>query len=158
MNIIGNWLDRVDTPEGKEGYIKTYGHCPFETIVNHELFHLTRIFPDKYRFLAILEYDGEISQIFALEDNEHLMVYSAGACGGIFNTDGQAFVKLIRECKQIGMWVVDNSPYDLTDEMWEEDMDEITKEEVLNNLNSLLKTNGLKIKASNDNVLYVRQL
>lgn len=158
MYIYGSdWHYRVDTEEGLKQFEDLYEQSPYKIIVEHEVFNITRIFPDEYRHVAFIEGDGEVNCVFTLKDNEHLMVYSGVGGGSIFNTDGMAFVRLIRDCKQVAMWSVDNSPFDYNDEEFE--IREINIEDILNNIeNAILESTEGEFTVDRNNTLIVGQL
>ncbi|MNJ90399.1 hypothetical protein D3C87_79950 [compost metagenome] len=116
-----NWNNRVDTEEGAKKFEDLYEMSHYKMMVEYEVFHITRVFPKQYQHIAFVESDGDVNCVYTLKENEHLMVYSDGCMGddAVFNTDGIAFVSLIRDCKQVAMWSVDQSPYDYTEEEYD---------------------------------------
>lgn len=162
MYIYGpNWNDRVDTEEGAKKFQDLYDMSHYQMIVDYEVFHITRVYPKQYKHIAFIESDGEVNCVFTLKDEEHLMVYSDGCMGdeAVFNTDGIAFIELVRDCKKVAMWSVDQSPYDYKDE--EYDLHEIKKEEVLKNVEVAVISsieNDESCKFDPEKVLIVGQL
>jgi hypothetical protein len=157
MYIIGKWCPRVDSGKGLEYFKSLYKTTYQEMIRKYRLDHITELTNKTISFLVFPEYDGDINQIFVLQDEDTVKVYSEGRLsdeGRIFNTDGMAFFTLIKEEKEIATWCVENSPYDLTDE----DFDELDKPTLLNTIRKSLKANNLDFEVTNTNVLFVRQL
>jgi hypothetical protein len=163
MYVFGpDWNDRVDTEDGAKRFENLYKMSHYKMIVNHETFHITRIFPNKYQHIAFIEgMDGSANCVFTLKPGEHLMVYSSGCMGdnAVFNTDGIAFVRLIRDCKEVAMWAVDQSPYDYTDEDY--DNHELDREEVMENIRKAIKESvegEMEYEVTSENTLIVGQL
>lgn len=159
MIIIGNWLKRVDTVEGRARFKGTYNMDYFEYMIEHEVTHITRLFAPKTAHVVIMEYDGSFNQVFSLYSNEHLEVHSDGCmCDKqrIFNTDGIAFIRLVRDCKVQGTFCLENSPFDMEDNDWN-DFD-ISKEEIFEKLNIMLSERNAQFPATIDNTIFVRQL
>lgn len=156
MKTIGNWFDRVDTPEGIEKFQKNYKYHPVDYMERYQVDYLTELKVPTVCYIAILEYDGTFNQIFALEEGETINAYSSGCMadeGRIFNTDGMAFMTLVRDGQNIATFCLENSPYDAEDD----DFDEMSKEEVLENLNEVLGRDFTQ-PATESNTLFVRQL
>lgn len=86
MKIFGKLCNRIDTNAGKEKFMKFYDIDPYQYVFEYELFHVTRIFPKQFKYVAFLESDSKPRQVFVLEDEEHLMVYN-DIESEIFNTD-----------------------------------------------------------------------
>jgi hypothetical protein len=163
MDIIGNWLNRVDDDEGLKYFESLYDISPYQMIVDHQIFHITRLFPEKVQHVVFMEYDGDINGIMSLNPGEHLMVYSDGCMaeeGRVFNTDGMAFIELVRDCKKVAMWSVENSPYDMVKDDWEEDMDgeDFTYQDALEAVREELKKHDIDKEVTESNVIFVRQL
>lgn len=159
MLIIGNWLKRVDTEEGRAKFKGTYDMDYFEYMIEHDVTYVTRLFAPKIAHVVILEYDGGINQVFSLTSKEHLEVYSSGCMSDkerVFNTDGMAFMRLVRDCKVQGTFCLENSPFDMEEDDWEH-MDS-SKEEVFEKLNTMLSTRNAEFSATPENTIFVRQL
>lgn len=161
MRILGKWLTRVDTPEGRELFKQLYDKDFYEMMIRHDVTHISHIFPDIIRHVVFVEYDGTFNQVFSLDDGDHLLVYSDGCMsdkGCHFNTDGIAFFCLVRGGEIIGWYSVENSPYDLCEDDW--DLDD-SCEELTVQLRAMLDVydypDTTKV-VTNSNVLFVRQL
>ena len=158
MYIIGNWCPRVDSGEDVEYFKSLYNATYQEIIRDYKLNHITHLTNKAISFLVFLEYDGGINQIFVLEDGDKLIVYSEDCMankGRIFNTNGMAFFTLVKEGKEIATFCADNSPYDLTeDEFQDEGFD---KPFVINKIRESLERNNVDIEVTDTNVLMVRQ-
>lgn len=159
MKVIKSWLSQVNLPEFREEFAHLYGMDFYEYMIRYSVTHISYPHPDVIRHVAFLEYDGTINQLFSLEDDEHLMVYSSGCMaheGKFFNTDGIAFMVLVREGKRVATFSVENSPYDLE----ESDFDELdqSKSDILQEIRKLLEANSCTIPVTDSNVLFVQQL
>ena len=157
MYVIGKWCTRVDSGKDVEYFKSLYKSTYQEIIKRYRLDHITELTNKNITFLVFPEYDGAVNQIFVLQDGDTVKVYSEGRLadeGRIFNTDGMAFFSLIKEGKETATWCVDNSPYDLTDD----DFDELDKPTLLNTVRESLKANNLDFEVTDTNVLFVRQL
>lgn len=158
MIIIGNWLKRVDTVEGRAKFKGTYDVDYFEYMIEHQVTHITRLFAPKTAHVVILEYDGSMNQIFSLSSQEHLEVHSHSSVSDkrVFNTDGMAFMRLIRDCEVKGTFCLENSPFDMEEDDWQ--YMEYSKEKVFEKLNALLSDRNAEFTATEDNTIFVRQL
>lgn len=159
MQIIGKWLRRVDTPEGRESFKKSYNVDFYEYMIRNEVTHITRLFPDNIKYIVFLD-SYSIYQIFVLEDKDHLMVYSSGCMAKekrVFNTDGMAFMSLVRDCEVKGTFCIENSPYDQEKGDWETEI-EMTHKEGVSKVNAMLLDKKLPQTATKKNTLFVRQL
>lgn len=156
MRVIGQWLDRVDTHEGYKEFENSYDMSYFEAIVQHELFNITRMQAKDKRHIVFLEHDGDFNQILTLDDGDLVYVYN-DIEDTVFNSDGFAFIRVFNDSNDIGAFSVENSPYDMTPEEIQKDMD-VDPEEILVNLNKKLKENSVEHIATFENTLFVCQL
>lgn len=159
MQIIGKWLKRVDTDEGRAEFKKFYDVDFYEYMINHEVTHITRLFPQNIKYIVFLD-SYSIYQIFALEEKDHLMVYSSGCIAKekrIFNTDGMAFMRLVRDGEIKGTFCIENSPFDQEKNDWEEDLG-FTHKAGIDKVNTMLNDKGLPMESTKKNTLFVRQL
>jgi len=119
------------------------------------------------RNIVVLEvHDGSINQVFSLENEDEMFkVYSEGCCGGIFNTDGAAFIQYLKGGGQQAVYMIDNSPYDVG--MYEDDWyefsrdDDFSREIAIQELNLFLRNRGVDIHThpiTAENTVFVTQL
>jgi hypothetical protein len=171
MKIIGKWLPRVDTPEGREQFKKKYSVDYYEYMIEHEVTSIKRLFYKNCKFIVILESDNTFNQVFVLEEQDHVMVYSEGCLNDkfYFNTDGMAFMSLVRDCEKKATWFLENSPYDHEEDDWEEphepdpdediiDDSDMSKEGAFKRLRELLITHNINETVTDTNVIFVNQL
>lgn len=163
MIIIGNYFDRVDTPEGLAQYNSMYKIDYKDHIENSgsrgQGDGITILKTPDYRYVARIDYDGEIYQLFVIEDGDEMIVYTDGCMqqeGRVFNSDGHAFFTIKENGQETGTYHVSNSPYDVVDEAWEE-MD-LSKEEFIKNVKKLLSSNNLPDLISETNIVFVTEL
>jgi hypothetical protein len=160
MKIFGKCCERIDSDQDKLNFKKMYSLDPYQFIFDHELFNITRIFPNKFRYIAFLEYDASPRQVFVLDDDEHLMVYN-DIKGEIFNTDQIAFFSLIKNCERVSTFYTDSSPYSFTlkNKDCVEEL-EVPVKEILSSINSFCSNSEIKIEipANIKNTLIVRTL
>lgn len=158
MKIFGKLCNRIDTKEGKEKFIHFYNIDPYQYIFEYELFNVNRIFPNKFKYIAFLESDSEPRQVFVLEKEEHLMVYN-DIESEIFNTDSMAFFSLIRECKRIGTFCTEHSPYSFSLDNQEcLDSECFNSEEIIQNITDFCSSDSSDEVPNMNNVLVVRAL
>jgi hypothetical protein len=121
MKVMGKKLLRVDTPEGKIDFQKRYGISAWQVIVDYDLETLHLRASDTLKHIAVMGHKSSIAQTFTLGLHDHLIVYSEQCHDRIFNTDGMAFMRLLRDDRDdpeetVAMWCLENSPYDLMEE------------------------------------------
>lgn len=175
MFVYGiDWLDRVDTEWGSREFQDLYQISVWEYIVRYELFNINHISSNKYRHIVFLEgADSSINCLLSLtneDKREHLVIYNNVGEEHIFNTDGMAIIRLIRDSKDVAMFVVDNSPYDIKnndeDNEFLESEYETTRQKVIDKINKILENNKEcfpeksqePYKATIENTLIVGQL
>lgn len=161
MDVIGKSLLRVDTAEGKAYFNDVYEVSVWQVIVDGELdvFHLTLC--DTFKHIAVVGYQGAIDQTFTLDTDDHLIVYSEARCEGLFNTDGMAFIRLVKEDKvdeTIAMWCLRNSPYDLSEEDLAVESGKNDAQEMVAKVNAYLAMYQLEQDASLTNTVFVKML
>lgn len=118
MKVHGKWLTQTTDAKQLEWFVDLYEMTPEQIIKDYKL--EVRSVPENIKLIVFPEYDGSINQIFEIEDGDMIFVWGGGCCGTIFNTDGIAFMDLVRDDKVIAQWVMDNSPYEMNDDDLEE--------------------------------------
>lgn len=166
MHVIGEWCPRVDTPEGSAKFQEDYDLTPDEYIVKYDLTNITTFTNKNKTHIAFVEYDGTINQLFTLKDGESIEVCADARLSYLeraFNSDCISFFHLIRNGEKVATFYAENSPYDMEEEHFEvekEDFDDncYTKKSLINNVQNLLLKSNFQIPATEDNILFVRQL
>ncbi len=159
MKMIGESFWRIDTHEGAKEFLEQYDISPYQYIFEHENFHITRIFPENYQFIALLDWEGKPENILYLEEKDHLMVYNTIE-GEIFNSDGMTFFSLIQDCKRAGTFCIENSPYSYQLKSQEDIASDLDSsiEDVLQNIIHYCEELSIECCPNKENVLIVRQL
>ena len=109
------------------------------------------------KIIAYAEYDGEIRQMFVLDEGDEVVIHTSLNYGenGFFNSDGFAFFTLHSGGKE-KEYVLDNSPYSFKE--GDEDSDEDVLAEAFPNIEKLLKESNLNIEYNRSDVLLLREL
>lgn len=158
MKIIGNWLTDLNDPAGKKYFEQMYKRTWQDLLIDYEVFNVAKLSSPLVKHIVFLEHDGSVNQIFVLEENDHVIVYSG--CGGekgrYFNTDGIAFMRIRSGDKYVGAYAIDSSPYDYTFEEAAEETG-ILAEDVLLHINKRLAESGCD-SATVENIVLVQQL
>lgn len=145
MKVIGKWLGRTDTPEGKAWFEDFYEITIPDLIKDYELEPIT--VPDGIMAIVFPEYDGTINQTFLIDEGETVIAYSEGCHDTVFNTSGMVVMELWRDGGRVAQWVIENSPYEMSRQDFEEE--EIDLDEIFAKL-----PDGLTM----ENTIFVRQL
>lgn len=116
MIIVDRWLDRVDTNTGMKEFLETYDMTPDEMIRDYDLEHIK--VPSHIKAIVFEDY-----QTFIIEEGDEVFVWSQGCYDTVFNTSGIAFMELHRDGEMKSRWSIENSPYELTKQDFEEDED-----------------------------------
>lgn len=155
MLVFGKCVNRVDQGQDRDFFIEMYKQTPREYGFSAEMFNKTALWPEDVRYIAFVDYEGQIEQVFYIEDKEHVNVYN-DIPGTIFNTDGMALFTLIRDCKEVAMWATNHSPW--SDRLCDlDDNYEFTIEPVLERLKIFI--NGkTEFEPTPENVLIVQTL
>lgn len=116
MIVNRKWLDRVDGKENIKEFADAYDMTPDSMIVVYELERIK--VPDNIKLIVFpCEYSKDkFQQTFQIEDGDEVYCWSEGCYGTVFNTCGIAFMELEREGEVIARWVIENSPYEMTDD------------------------------------------
>lgn len=114
MKIYGKWLTQTDTVSGRNYFEDMYEMTVQDLILDYKLDR--RAFPEGKNVLVLLEYDGLINQAFIFEEGDEVFVWGQGCCDTVFNTDGIAVMEVFNQGDKLGEWVLDNSPFELSDD------------------------------------------
>jgi hypothetical protein len=175
---VGNWLCRAD----EVGLAEAVGYNSFramyldggeyqnwqDVVQAYDLEEVTTFTFNKIRNIVVLEIaNGGINQVLSLEnEDETFTIFGDGRCGGIFNTDGAAFIQYKKGGVERAVFMIDNSPYDVSEEdEWYEftcsrDKD-MTRDIALQELNLFLRNRGVDIHQNpftSENTIFVTQL
>lgn len=120
MKVIGKWLTETSKESDFKWFVDLYEKTPEQIIKDYELERF--VVPEHIKAIILPEYDGDINQIFIIEDGDEVVVLAQGRCDSIFNTDGIAFMELHDKAtgKMRFQWTLDNSPYEMNDDDLEE--------------------------------------
>jgi hypothetical protein len=161
MQVIGKKLMRIDTDKGQKDYLYFYENSCWENIVSGDYETIKKTLTDTFKYVVVMDYPDSIEQIFVLEDDDILIIYSEARCDGLFNTDGLAYMRLVKKDdpeKTVAMWCLENSPFDYdVDETGSENKN-MTPEILMQHLNVSLKHYGLSENATRENSVFVRML
>lgn len=145
MRVIGKWLERTDTPEGQAWFEDFYEMTIPELIKDYELEPIT--VPAGIMAILFPEYDGTMNQAFLIDEGETVIAYSEGCYDTVFNTSGMVVMELWRGGERIAQWLVENSPYEMSKQDFEEE--DIDVGEIFAKLPDYLTM---------ENTIFVRQL
>jgi hypothetical protein len=161
MQVIGKKLMRIDTDKGQKDYLYFYENSCWENIVSGDYETIKKTLTDTFKYVVVMDYPDSIEQIFVLEDDDILIIYSEARCDGLFNTDGLAYMRLVKKDnpeKTVAMWCLENSPFDYdVDETGSENKN-MTPEILMQHLNVSLKHYSLSEDATRENSVFVRML
>jgi hypothetical protein len=161
MQVIGKKLMRIDTDKGQKDYLYFYENSCWENIVSGDYETIKKTLTDTFKYVVVMDYPDSIEQIFVLEDDDILIIYSEARCDGLFNTDGLAYMRLVKKDdpeKTVAMWCLENSPFDYdVDETGSENKN-MTPEGLMQHLNVSLKHYSLSEDATRENSVFVRML
>jgi hypothetical protein len=161
MQVIGKKLMRIDTDKGQKDYLYFYENSCWENIVSGDYETIKKTLTDNFKYVVVMDYPDSIEQIFVLEDDDVLIIYSEARCDGLFNTDGLAYMRLVKKDypeKTVAMWCLENSPFDYdVDETGSENKN-MTPEGLMQHLNVSLKHYSLSEDATRENSVFVRML
>lgn len=161
MKVIGKKLMRIDTPEGNKDYLYFYEKSCWEHIVTGDYNTIHKTLSDTFRYIVVMDYPDSVEQIFALEDDDLVIIYSEQRCDGLFNTDGLAYMRLVKKDnpeKTVAMWCLENSPFDYDIEETGSENEQMTPEGLMQHLNYCLKHYNLPEDATPENSKFVRML
>jgi hypothetical protein len=161
MKVIGKKLMRIDTQEGNKDYLYFYKKSCWEHIVTGDYNTIHKTFSDTFRYIVVMDYPDSIEQIFALEDDDLVIIYSEQCCDGLFNTDGLAYMRLVKKDnpeKTVAMWCLENSPFDYDIAETGSENEQMTPEGLMQHLNHCLKHYHLPEDATPENSKFVRML
>lgn len=145
MQVIGKWLNRTDTPEGKAWFEDFYEMTIPELIKDYGLEPIT--VPAGIMAIVFPEYNGTINQTFLIDEGETVIAYSEGCYDTVFNTSGMVVMELWRAGERIAHWLIENSPYEMSKQDFEEE--EIDLDAIFATLPDYLTV---------ENTIFVRQL
>lgn len=163
MIIIGDYFDRVDTPEGQAQYDSLYKTDYREHIKNSGSRGsgngITILKTPQCKYVVRVGECGDIYQVFVLEDKDEMIVYTDGckqAEGCVFNSGGHAFFTIKTNGQDMGTYHISNSPYDMDNDAWEECG--LSQEEGFDLVRNLLKENQLPDLITHDNIIFIMEL
>lgn len=145
MNVIGRWLERVDTIEGKAWFEDFYEITIPDLIKDHELEPI--MVPSHIKAIVFPEGDGFVNGAFLIDEGETVIAYSEGCYDTVFNTSGMVVMELWRDGDRIAQWLIENSPYEMSKKDFEDE--DIDLDEIFAKL-----PDGLTM----ENTIFVRQL
>lgn len=145
MRVIGKWLDRTDTPEGKAWFEDFYEITIPKLIKDYELEEIK--VPDHIKSIVFPEYDGTINGVYIIDEGETVIAYSEGCYNTVFNTSGMVVMELWRDGERVAQWLIENSPYEMSKKDFEDE--DIDLDEIFAKL-----PDGLTM----ENTIFVRQL
>lgn len=119
MQVIGKWIKRTDTPEGKEWMEDMYEMTIPELIENYELDPIK--VPTGIMAIIFPEDDGTMNQAFLIHEGETVIAYSEGCYDTVFNTSGMVVMELWRGGERIAQWLIENSPYEMSKQDFEDE-------------------------------------
>lgn len=176
MIKIGSWLDRCDEVGLRESadynsframYLEDGDYKDWKEVVEaYGNDHITTLTFDTIRHIVVLEiYDGSINQTLSLKDNTESFVVYAGVDQGIINTSGSAFIQCMRDGKEIAVFHVVNSPFDVQvneyGDGWQEftgGRDEFSHDIALQEFKQHLIDNGVDAEVTKENTLFIAEL
>lgn len=145
----GRWLMQTSVEAERLEFEDLYDITVPKLIEDYELERF-EIDP-KVKAFVFLEYDGEANKIIRLQEFDSATIYGEGCYGLPINTCGMAVLEVYSGSGFTHQWVVENSPYELTDgdsewdEMYRSPEGVIAYEPLLNGL-------------APEEVMFVRQL
>lgn len=145
MNVIGRWLERVDTIEGKAWFEDFYEITIPDLIKDYELEPI--MVPSHIKAIVFPDYDGFVNGAFLIDEGETVIAYSEGCYDTVFNTSGMVVMELWRDGDRIAQWLIENSPYEMSKKDFEDE--DIDLDEIFAKL-----PDGLTM----ENTIFVRQL
>lgn len=182
MIKIGNWLERCDEkalaerdPSEYNSFVSMFleadGRIPRfqnwkEVAEAYKLDHVTELTFDSIRHIVVLEiHDGSINQVLTLQDSSEYFKVFGGCDQGIINTDGSAFIQLLRDGEEVAVFHIDNSPFDVVVDKygdgWEEftgGRDEFSHDIALHEFKHHLLDHDVDAEVTKENTLFVAQL
>ena len=145
MRVIGKWLGRTDTPDGKAWFEDFYEMTIPKLIKDYELEEIK--VPDHIKAIVFGEDDGTINGVYIIDEGETVIAYSEGCYNTVFNTSGMVVMELWREGERVAQWLIENSPYEMSKKDFEDE--DIDLDEIFAKL-----PDGLTM----ENTIFVRQL
>lgn len=160
MKIYGNHLDELHTEFGAKYFMEMYGRAPHRFMSDFKLECTLRLNNDSglIRNIIFLEYDGYAAQVFHMEADDRIYVYSDPnlvSCG-VFNSEQGAFMDVFDSENNMKSYFVASSPYclDSSDEEWDELHDD-GFDGVVADIHERLPDIG---EVNTQNTIFVRQL
>lgn len=145
MRVIGKWLGRTDTPDGKAWFEDFYEMTIPKLIKDYELEEIK--VPDHIKAIVFPEDDGTINGVYIIDEGETVIAYSEGCYNTVFNTSGMVVMELWRQGERVAQWLIENSPYEMSKKDFEDE--DIDLDEIFAKL-----PDGLTM----ENTIFVRQL
>lgn len=124
MNIQGTTLYDVNTQIHLDFFQEMYDTTPHQMMEDYDTNRVTMITSDDLKYIVFIEPDLEfVNMVFTLDKrNDCVFVFAQEGLDdeGVFNTDGIAFMRVESEKHKPKLYVIENSPYDVSEEDFED--------------------------------------
>ncbi|WP_407304120.1 hypothetical protein [Acinetobacter sp.] len=158
MKITGHGLLEVSKEEDAQWFLKMYKMSHWQNIVENNTFRVSQLRRSDFQYVAFLEAGGGINRLVELGEKDFLEFFSQLGLSGYSNTSGMGYVRCYEhdgkyDYKELAMFCLDNSPYDLNASEVKEIME--NERDVSDDLVLFL---GKDHDSTLENTLYVIQL